>query len=145
MKMRISIEDQTFEVEIGDLQARPIIVHVDGEEFQVTPEDAARSATAAPAEKPVPAAAPKPAPAAKPAAAPAADGAPVVSAPIPGVIQTVRVKAGDKVQAGQELFILEAMKMKNSIKATRPGTVSAVHVNAGDTVTHGQALLTWSD
>jgi biotin carboxyl carrier protein len=47
------------------------------------------------------------------------------------------------VSNGQELYVLEAMKMKNSIKADREGTIASIHVNAGDTVKHNQPILTF--
>jgi biotin carboxyl carrier protein len=49
------------------------------------------------------------------------------------------------VEYGQDLLTLEAMKMKNAIRATRAGTIAAVHVNVGDQVQHGQVLLEFTD
>ena len=77
------------------------------------------------------------------AAAPAA-GAETVTAPIPGVIQEVKVQAGQSVKKGDVLFVLEAMKMKNNITAMRDGKVATVNVSKGDTVTHGQALMSYA-
>ena len=95
--------------------------------------------TAAPAPA---AAAPAAAPEAAAAAAPA--GGETVSAPIPGVIQEVNVKAGQTVKKGDVLFVLEAMRMKNNITAMRDGKVASVSVNKGDSVTHGQVLMTYA-
>ncbi|MBQ6341516.1 MAG: biotin/lipoyl-binding protein [Anaerolineaceae bacterium] len=92
-------------------------------------------------------AAPAAAPAAKSstakAAAPAAGGD-TVTAPIPGVIQEVKVQAGQSVKKGDVLFVLEAMKMKNNITAMHDGKVASVSVSKGDSVTHGQALMTYA-
>ena len=77
------------------------------------------------------------------APAPAAGGE-AVSAPIPGVIQEVNVKAGQAVKKGDVLFVLEAMKMKNNITAMRDGKVASVSVSKGDSVTHGQVLMTYA-
>lgn len=74
-------------------------------------------------------------------ASPASSGYKVVS-PLPGIIISVRVKTGDKVRAGQELVVLEAMKMENSIEATHEGTVTAIHVKEGDSVLEGTAVIT---
>ena len=74
-------------------------------------------------------------------AAPAPTGAVTVEAPMPGKILSVNVKAGDKVEAGDVLLILEAMKMQNEIMAPEDGTVSEVRVNAGDTVTTGDVMV----
>ena len=90
-------------------------------------------------------AAPAAAPAApKAAAAAPAAGAETVTAPIPGVIQEVKVQAGQSVKKGDVLFVLEAMKMKNNITAMRDGKVATVNVSKGDTVTHGQALMSYA-
>jgi biotin carboxyl carrier protein len=64
-----------------------------------------------------------------------------VLAPIPGIIVAVKVQPGDRVTAGQEVCVLEAMKMQNSIRAKQSGVVAAVHVRAGDQVKHHQTLL----
>jgi acetyl/propionyl-CoA carboxylase alpha subunit len=63
-----------------------------------------------------------------------------IKAPIPGQIARVFVAIGDRVEAGQPLLILEAMKMQNEIRAQRPGVVSAVHVAAGENVSRGEVL-----
>ncbi|MBP3415581.1 MAG: biotin/lipoyl-binding protein, partial [Clostridia bacterium] len=65
----------------------------------------------------------------------------VVSAPMPGTILSVNVKAGDSVKAGDVLFILEAMKMENEIMAPSDATVAAVHVSKGEAVESGTALV----
>ena len=51
------------------------------------------------------------------------------------------MKAGDAVKAGQQLLIIEAMKMENEVLAPADGTVSAVHVAAGQAVQQGDALV----
>ena len=99
---------------------------------------------AAPAQTAAPAPAPQPAPAAQaPAPAPAASGAgkPVTS-PLPGVIVEISVKVGDAVKAGQQVAVLEAMKMENAIEADHAGTVTAIHVNKGDSVLEGAPIVT---
>ena len=65
----------------------------------------------------------------------------VVKAPMPGLVRAVTVMAGETVQNGQRLVVLEAMKMENDIQAPRAGTVKAVHVVAGDTVELGRPLV----
>ena len=76
-----------------------------------------------------------------PAAAPAGKGE-VVASPMPGAILDVRCQSGQKVKAGDILFILEAMKMENEICAPRDGTVTAVCVSKGGQVETGTALCT---
>ena len=68
-------------------------------------------------------------------------GSSSLNAPLPGTIVEVFVKAGDKVEAGQVVLIIEAMKMKNSIRSTVSGTVDKVLVSQGQSVAHKQALV----
>ena len=116
-----------------------------GQTISVQPAAApAQPAAATPA--PAQAAAPAPQPQAAPApqtTAPAATGAgkPVTS-PLPGVIVEISVKVGDAVKAGQQVAVLEAMKMENAIEADHAGTVTAIHVNKGDSVLEGVPIVT---
>ena len=80
------------------------------------------------------------APITKPAAA-AASGKPVV-APLPGTINEIKVKVGDKVSAGDTVVVLEAMKMQNNIDAETSGTIASINVNKGDAVMEGDTLVT---
>jgi biotin carboxyl carrier protein len=64
-----------------------------------------------------------------------------VTAPLPGRVLEVRVKEKQKVESGDVLLVLEAMKMANEIRAPQGGTVSTVHVQAGDTVEKGQPMI----
>jgi biotin carboxyl carrier protein len=53
----------------------------------------------------------------------------------------IKVNVGDVVKSGQEVAVLEAMKMENSIEATQDGTVTAVHVTKGDSIQEGTAII----
>lgn len=64
-----------------------------------------------------------------------------VTTSMPGTIVDVKVKAGDKVTAGDGVVVIEAMKMENEIQASTTGIVVAVHVVKGDTVTPDESLL----
>ena len=64
-----------------------------------------------------------------------------VTTAMPGSIVDVKVKAGDKVNAGDAVLVIEAMKMENEIQASVSGVVVAVHVQKGDTVTPDESLL----
>lgn len=74
------------------------------------------------------------------AAAPPAGPAPLV-APMPGLIVRVNVAAGDTVQAGQGLVVMEAMKMENELRAAAAGVVKAVRVAPGTAVERGATLV----
>lgn len=65
----------------------------------------------------------------------------VVSAPMPGRIIQILVKPGDKVQAGQDVVILEAMKMENSITANQNGTIKQILVSEGEAVATDAPLV----
>ena len=65
-----------------------------------------------------------------------------VVAPLPGTINDIKVKVGDKVSAGDTVVILEAMKMENNIEAETSGTVASINVNKGDAVMEGDTLVT---
>ncbi len=64
-----------------------------------------------------------------------------VTAPIPGLITSVVVAVGAEVVAGEQLLVLEAMKMENEIAAPVGGTVAAVHVSPGEVVEKGTLLV----
>ncbi len=64
-----------------------------------------------------------------------------VTTAMPGTIVDVKVSAGDKVNAGDAVLVIEAMKMENEIQAPKSGIVIAVHVKKGDTVTPDESLL----
>ncbi len=84
-------------------------------------------------------------PASGPAAAPAAPeaaGANDKLAPMGGMIVELSVKEGERVDAGRQVLVMEAMKMKQVVTAHKDGTVSRIHVKPGDAVDAGQPLLT---
>jgi biotin carboxyl carrier protein len=71
----------------------------------------------------------------------AAAGAAHLNSPLPGQVIAVRVAAGASVAAGDELVVVEAMKMEHAVRAPGPGTVRAVLCAPGDRVDRGQALV----
>lgn len=66
-----------------------------------------------------------------------------VKAPMPGLVVDILVAPGQSVTKGENLLILEAMKMENIIKATGDGVVKEVHVSKGAAVEKGQTLLSY--
>jgi len=72
-------------------------------------------------------------------------GANTLAAPMPGVVLAVDVKVGDAVVRGQQVAVLEAMKMQNSIKSPRAGTIAEVCVAAGQAVGHGDAIVRYQE
>jgi len=69
-----------------------------------------------------------------------AEGRQQVLAPMPGKVVRILVQAGDKVEAGQGLLVVEAMKMQNEIRSPKGGTVERLHVKEGQPVNAGEVL-----
>ncbi len=141
MKIHVKIQDKTFEVMIGDTLARPIQAIVDGEVFEVWPEEMmVPSSEHRASPSPLFAHPVKPADIGEVNDNPTSEGK-SVKAPIPGVIIEIKVSAGDAVAYGQELCVLEAMKMKNSIRSGKTGIISNIMVSVGDQVSQNQTLM----
>ena len=63
-----------------------------------------------------------------------------MTSPMHGTILQVEVKPGDRVERGEQVAVLEAMKMETRVAAPRDGEVTAVHVEAGQVVESGQVI-----
>lgn len=70
-----------------------------------------------------------------------ATGPAPLTAPMPGLIVRVSVKAGDVVAKGQGLVVMEAMKMENELRAPSAGTVKRIHATVGSAVEKGTVLI----
>ncbi len=64
-----------------------------------------------------------------------------IRAPMPGLVVSLAVEEGDRVEAGQSVAIVEAMKMENDLKAESDGVVARVRVAAGEPVEKGAVLV----
>jgi acetyl-CoA/propionyl-CoA carboxylase biotin carboxyl carrier protein len=67
-------------------------------------------------------------------------GSSSVTVPMQGTIVKVSVEVGQQVEAGQQVMILEAMKMENSVNAERAGVVRSINVTSGDSVSAGDVV-----
>ena len=140
-RFKVVVGDETFDVEIigdqslAEASITPSLVPAEGRAPAAGPP-ASRATATAPAAKrdAVPRPPPKPAPR-------AGGGVGALVAPMPGVILAVSVQAGDAVTRGQEVAVLEAMKMQNSVKSPRDGTIAEVCVVPGQAVGHGDAIV----
>ena len=141
---RFKIHGNGYEVAINSVEGQTASVTVNGTPYPVALEEApVAPVQVAPVQAaPVQAAAAQPAPAQPAASAPASGTGKTVTSPLPGVIIAIKVNVGDVVKAGQEVAVLEAMKMENSIEATHDGTVTAINVSKGDSVLEGAPVVT---
>lgn len=139
---KFKINGKEYDVAIDTMEGNIASVTVNGVAYQVelenTPAAESDAATPVMVQNPARPAAPAPAAAAEKAAAGAGKA---VTSPLPGVVIAIKVNVGDVVKSGQEVAVLEAMKMENSIEATQDGTVTAVHVTKGDSIQEGTAII----
>jgi len=119
-KFKVTVNGESFEVEVEEIG-------------QSAPSRNVPQAASKKVQNTVPIAVPK-----KPAGSPQSGA---VVAPMPGNINDIRVKAGERVEAGDILVVLEAMKMENEITADSSGTVQEVRVTKGQKVSGGDVLV----
>ena len=131
MKYKVTLNNRTYEVEVEEGKAMLV------DEYEAYAPAAPAPVAAAPV-------------AAAPGAAPAAPAAPagaalaageVVKSPMPGNILKINVAQGQKVNEGDVLIVLEAMKMENEIVATKSGTVAQIVTAKGAVVETGAPLV----
>lgn len=125
MKYKVTLNNRVYEVEVEMGQAMLI------DEYDAVAPAAPAAPTAVPAAPAAPVAVP---------AAALASGE-VVKAPMPGNILKINVAPSQKVEEGDVLIVLEAMKMENEIVATKSGTVAQVAVSKGAVVETGTPLV----
>ena len=131
MKYKVTLNNRVYEVEVEEGSAMLIDEYESVAPVSSAPAAPAPQAAAAPA-------APAPA-AAAPAAALAAGE--VIKSPMPGNILKINVTQGQRVEEGDVLLILEAMKMENEVVATKGGTVAQIVVSSGNVVETGSPLV----
>ena len=61
--------------------------------------------------------------------------------PMPGLLVSISVAAGEEVKAGQQLAVVEAMKMENILRSEKDGTVLTLHAEPGSSLAVDQAIL----
>lgn len=135
-RLRVKIGDHWYTVEVEDVDASPVRVLVDGEPAEVhidglTDGRLVPAGDAPPVQVPV-------------QESPRAVSAKAVKAftsPMPGVVVSVAVKVGDQLVTGDEICVLEAMKMQQTLRADWSGTVRTVHVQSGQQVLDGDPIV----
>ena len=138
---KYKIDGKEYAVKIDKIEGDQAQLEVNGTPYNV--EIIQEKKKEAPkVSKPTPAAAPAATAAPTPAAAPASTGkGKAVKAPLPGVIISVDVQVGQQVKRGQQVAVLEAMKMENGINAECDGTITEIKVKAGESILEGTDIL----
>jgi len=127
----VTVNGEEFQVEVEDLNQRPIVAYVDGSRFEIDLDHndlQGESGTNLLQPEEVPHSIP-------------AGTACNVTAPMPGDIVGIHVKAGQVVKPGDALCVLDAMKMKNTIHAPQAGTIAEICVSEGQAVEYGVILF----
>ena len=130
MKLKITVHGVAYEVDVEVLEASD---EMQGQPSPLPPVAPAVSAAGAPATAPVSPTGPAP------VALPGEGGG--IASPIAGTVLEVKCKLGQKVEQGQTLLVIEAMKMETAIAAPGAGVIKQIHVAAGDAVRENQVLV----
>lgn len=145
-KYQYKLKGVDYDVEIQDIKGNIANVTVNGIPFEVEVKKQAKAAkpkfhidSALQVAKPEPKA---PAPAKEQLPETTVAEGSAVTAPLPGTINEIKVKVGDKVSVGDTVVVLEAMKMQNNIEAETVGTIASINVTKGDAVNEGDTLVT---
>ncbi len=138
----VMVGDREYQVQIEDVNTQPVRTVVNGRVVQVWVPERGRGPVppAAEAAHPMPTVV-------SPTAAAAQPGAPSereIRAPMPGSIVSVNVQPGERVSAGQDLCVLDAMKMNNRIRAPRAGVIDQIQTAVGQQVQYGDLLMTFA-
>lgn len=133
-RLRVRVNDDWYAVEVGDTYQSPVEVVVDGESFMV------EIGNPADGDMPLPR---KPAPK---AALPGLRGLTqgderVIRCPLPGKIVSMTLKKGQQLEAGDEICLLESMKMEQSVRMAKAGVVKNIKVKNDQAVNTGQPLI----
>ncbi len=136
-KFSVFVDDEYLEVGVEEIGGAPIVSYVQQPQIRQTaaPAPAPQPAPTAPSPAPTPAA-PEQAPS---ASAEAASGTPLI-APMPGMIVGLEKSVGDKVNQGETILVLEAMKMENPLPSPVSGTIKSLNKAVGDPVSKDEVL-----
>ena len=139
-RLRVRVGGNWYSVEVGDLSRSPVTVTVEGETFEVEVEGLAGPAPARPRRGRTQTPGilvPPPASRVNPTSA---EGN-VIRSPMPGRVISILVRPGDAVSVGQEVCVVEAMKMEQSIRSPQNGVVKEIRVQPMDSVRTNDPLL----
>ena len=137
----ISIDGHTYQVKVEELAGGELEVELDGSIHRISMVDTAGQEQPTPVPKTAKRAVPTPVLASTPPSRSVMSGTQEMSAPMPGDIVQIMVNIGDQVSVGQEICVLEAMKMKNILRSSNAGVVKSIEVSIGQSVNYGDVLV----
>ena len=138
--LRVRVGDRWYSVQVGDLGHSPVEVTVDGEKVYVELEGLPQPPSPEPRRsQPRPPSIAPPSPRLRSSAIRPTDN--IIRSPMPGRVIAILVRPGDQVSAGDELCVVEAMKMEQSVRAFRDGVVKEVFVQPMDSVSANDPLI----
>ena len=126
-KYNLDIEGESFQVEIDSVSGNTASVSVNGKRYNVVLKGEEKEVGKAPV------------------ATPSVSSVPSdksIKAPLPGVILDLKVNVGDRVQEGQVVAVIEAMKMENDIESELSGVIKSINVSKGESVLEGAVIVT---
>ena len=139
-RLRVRVGDNWYNVEVGELDRSPVQVTVEGETFEVELEGPGAPARARPRRGRTQTPGilvPPPASRVNPTGG---DGN-FIRSPMPGRVISIMVRPGDTVSVGQEVCVVEAMKMEQSIRSPQNGVVKEIRVQPMDSVRTNDPLM----
>ena len=129
--MKIRVEKKWYNIEVDSISSDSAVVLVDGERFEVKLEDVGKTSelieeVSGPISNPV---------------GMRTDNYKEFKSPMPGTIISILVQTGDDVSQGQDICVLESMKMQQTLKSDMAGTIMGTSVSQGDQILDGEVIF----
>ena len=138
--VRIRVGERWYTVEVGDLSQSPVEVTVEGQTFQVEVQGLPSQPSPRPRRgRPGSSDIPAPPPPSQSSQVVPSDN--ILRSPMPGRVISILVRPGERVSVGDEVCVVEAMKMEQSILAPMDGVVKTIHVQPMDPVGADDPLI----
>ena len=129
--MKIRVEKKWYNIEVDSISSDSAVVLVDGERFEVKLEDVEKTSKLT-----------------EEVSGPVSNSGGVrtdnykeFKSPMPGTIISILVQTGDDVSQGQDICVLESMKMQQTLKSDMPGTIMGTNVSQGDQILDGDVIF----
>ena len=137
-KYKFTIRGNDYDVEILNDEQNLIALEVNGTPYEVVVHKEVKHTKTPTLRRPM---VPKPTTKERKIPKNIASGGIKILAPLPGTILQIMVKVGDEVKKGDNLFVLEAMKMETNIPAEKDGVITAIKVNVSDNVLQNDVIV----